>query len=100
MTIESLPGMHKALGLIASIHKLGVVAHTYNLSTQRAEVGVSEVEGHPCLHRELETKVNERLPSSHDLGQTRVPSANGNHEARHLNARGPSTEKHPTGVPS
>lgn len=70
MTIESLPGMHKVLGLIASIHKLGVVVHTYNLSTQRVEVGASEVEGHPCLHRELETKVNERLPNSHDLGQT------------------------------
>lgn len=78
MTVESLPGMYKALGLIPSIHKLGVVVHTYNLSHWRVEAGALELEGHPCLHRE--TKVNERLPSSHDLGQTGVPSANGNNE--------------------
>lgn len=31
MTVASLPEVHKVPGLIPSVHKLGVVVHTYDL---------------------------------------------------------------------
>lgn len=41
---ESLPGMHAPLVRSPAPHKLGVMSHTYNPSTQGMEAGGSEVQ--------------------------------------------------------
>lgn len=49
--------MLETLGLSPASEKLHVVVFTRDLSTQEAETGRLEVEGHPWLHTEFEASL-------------------------------------------
>lgn len=70
--VELLPTMHEA-------HiKLGMVAHTCNLSTQEAEVGVgmgSKVQGHSWLHDEFEASLGYKRPGLRKTQTEKQPSS-------------------------
>lgn len=55
--VESLPSTHEALSFISALHKLDVVLHTCNLSSQEVEAAGSGVQGHPWLHKEFENNL-------------------------------------------
>jgi hypothetical protein len=63
--------IHDAWYSIKVTRQLGMVVHTYNSSTQEAEVGGLRVRGQPGLHSEVMSQQNKQIRSYHACKETR-----------------------------